>query len=75
MKSGRRKYKLRTYILSCIERKNKKGVVFLIYIYFFPRNKMFSNAAFKNENNNNNKKSSFTCFVSCPLFLSSVVKC
>lgn len=34
MKSGRRKYKLRTYILSCIERKNKKGVVFLIYIYF-----------------------------------------
>lgn len=35
MKSGRRKYKLRTYILSCIERKNKKGVVFLIYIYFF----------------------------------------
>lgn len=75
MKSGRRKYKLRTYILSCIERKNKKRRRFFNIYIFFPRNKMFSNAAFKNENNNNNKKSSFTCFVSCPLFLSSVVKC
>lgn len=74
MKSGRRKYKLTTYILSCMWGKKKKIVLSFFVVFFLKEMKMFSNIDLKWKKQK--QTNSVTCFVFCPFFcpMSAVIE-
>lgn len=74
MKSGRRKYKLTTYILSCMWGKKKKSVLSFFVVFFLKEMKMFSNIDLKWKKQK--QTNSVTCFVFCPFFcpMSAVIE-